>query len=72
LRQTSLAKASTSTLTVLCWPSTSTGVFSDIQSLRRSRLARMNSTASSTLRSALVASRSIASTSANSTGRCER
>lgn len=54
------------------WPSRSIVVASGIQSLRRSRLARMNSTASNTLQSALVGSISIASTRMNSTGRCER
>ncbi|MEV1003092.1 hypothetical protein [Nonomuraea sp. NPDC050202] len=39
---------------------------------RELRWARRNSTASSTLRSALIASSSIESTSVNSAGRCER
>jgi hypothetical protein len=72
LRHAAEANASTSMARVMSWPSTVWVVFTGIQSLRRSRLARMNSTASSTLRSAVVGSRSSESTSVNSADRCER
>jgi hypothetical protein len=53
----------------MSWPSTVWVVFAGIQSLRRSRLARMNSTACNTERSAVVGSSSSESTSVNSADR---
>ena len=71
-RHATVANASTSTAMVTWRPSSVCVVVSGIHSLRRSRLAGMNSTASNTLRSAVVEVISSASTSVNNAGRCDR
>jgi hypothetical protein len=77
LRHCPEAKASTSIRSLTstgspAGPGTSTIISSGTNAALAPHSARRNSTASSTLRSAVVASSSIASTRVNSAERCER